>query len=103
MSDTSNTIEMNCGHCGTKVRIHKPIMTRQDDGLVSVVMLVPSWSPEERKCAGCGYIVTPVFAKELQINFVSLPPAKQVEEKRIVLPGPLPLDLERRLKQGTGG
>jgi hypothetical protein len=92
------TINLNCGNCGTLLTLHKPIMTRFDDGLVSTVMLVPSWSPAERKCTGCGFTVTPVFGKELPIQFVSMPPKQ--EERRIVTPGPLPLDVQRRLKTG---
>lgn len=96
----SDTIELNCGKCGQKMRLHKPNMTRMDDGAISVVIMSPSWSPEERKCPGCGYIVAPVFAQELPIAWMALPPAQKQPNNRIIAPGPLPLDMIKRLKTG---
>jgi hypothetical protein len=100
---TDDTITLQCGKCGNPMRVHKPLFTRQDNGLVSVVMLVPSWSPEERTCPRCKAIITPVFEAQLPIKWIAMEPKEIKEPSRIILPGPVPLDVAKRLKEGAGG
>ncbi len=95
-----NTIELNCGKCGQKVRLHNPVVTRVDDAYCSAVILLPSWSVDERKCPSCGYIISPVFANSLPYAWVSRAPAEKEEKPRIIQPGALPMDFEKRLKAG---
>lgn len=95
-------ITIKCGKCGNPVRVHAPHFVHQNTYLTSTAQLVPSWSVDERKCSNCGYIVVPMLPAEMPYKWVSLKPPEQKEKPKIVTlgPGPLPVDLDRRLKNG---
>jgi hypothetical protein len=78
-------VEVNCGKCGNKMRLHKPHLVRGDGPLMSQVTLVPSWSVTERKCQSCGCLIFPVLAQEQMIGWMTA--EQPAEAPRIVVPG----------------
>jgi hypothetical protein len=79
-------VQVKCPKCQQDMRIHQPMIVRVDNGVMSQVSLVPSWSADERVCQNCGSTVAPVFAPELPIGWVAMQQEQPAEQKRIILP-----------------
>ncbi len=90
-----------CPKCGTELNIHAPAIVAHHDAHMSQVSLIPSWSMDERTCRGCGCIVAPRIRK-IDIEIVPYEPVPKREPSRIIPPGPLPLDINERLKKSLG-
>jgi hypothetical protein len=86
----NETIKISCGKCKQEMRVHKPALVRIDNGLVTQVSLVPSWSPDERICRNCGAVNAPRIPNDFPFVWVAYeqpkmqnivePTVRQIEE-----------------------
>ena len=98
----SEMVQVKCPKCGNEMRMHQPIVVRIDNGYMSQITLIPSWSPDERVCRSCGSVVSAIFGSQLPTAWVAMEPEPIPEEKRIVAPNmALPVDFAKRLKPPT--
>jgi len=100
----SERVQIKCPKCGADMSVHQPAIVRIDNGLMSQVTLMPSWSPAERLCPGCKWVVAPILAPEVSVGYVAmeqeqLPAELKNEPSRIIPAGPLPVDITKRLKE----
>jgi hypothetical protein len=98
----SETVEIECPKCKARMRMHQPLIVRIDNGLISQVTLVPSWSADERQCKGCGSIVSPIFAMQIPMLWAAMEPDQipeaPPEPSRIVIPSLRPLNLTDKMR-----
>jgi hypothetical protein len=94
----SDLLNIKCARCGTDMQIHQPYLLRTDNGFVSQITLIPSWSVDERICPACGSINSPILPQELALGWAAFEAPKQLEQNRIIKPGALPLNLQEKLK-----
>jgi hypothetical protein len=80
------TIDLLCGKCQAPMRVHKPVMVRADNGMMSQIALIPTWSLDERKCNACGAINAPVFVPQLSYAWMAFEAPKEVPGSRIIEP-----------------
>lgn len=99
VNQETDTIDIKCAGCGASMRVHKPMLLRQANPGVAIVVLYPSWSVDERICKSCKTLTSPVLSK-VEVAWVAFKPGPPQEERRILVPGmQLPPNLNPKLKQ----
>lgn len=63
MPDTEARVEVKCGKCGNTYRVHAPLMMMQVNPAFTQVLIIPSWSIDERICPFCKTMNAPMIGQ----------------------------------------
>jgi hypothetical protein len=71
----NKTIDIECPKCKQPMRVHPPQLCMGHDSRLSQVVLIPSWSTDERECPKCKHLVAPIITK-IETGYAAYAPAE---------------------------
>ncbi len=94
---SEETVEVECGRCKAKYRVHKPLSYEIRSIELAQVTLMPAWSLTERQCPTCKAIAAPIII-ECKVGWQSYMPADKplIEVPQMQLPKDLNMKVVRK-------